>query len=208
MPEHAAATAVCATFSLQDLNSQLAQSAPASELPRQERDALFAEFQPLVRRLIRQYGDTPELRQDLSGEIYCRFCALLDAYDPARGVPLRPYLVRQLTASVYTYARAGWRSEKRETSLDAITGGEWLGQHADPTSEWDEHVATEQALRSLPDAIAKLPKRQRQVLIWRYYEEQSFEEIASRLSVEVSTTRSLLRHAINNLRRAVSAEAA
>ncbi len=204
MPENAA----CATLSLQDLNSQFARSAPASYLQRQERDALYSEFQPLVRRLIRQYGDTPELRQDLSGEIYCRFCALLEAYDPARGVPLRPYLVRQLTASVYTYARAGWRSEKRETSLDAFSDGEWPGHHADPTSGWDEHVATEQLFRSLPDAIAKLPKRQRQVLIWRYYEEQSFEDIAARLSVEVSTTRSLLRHALNNLRRAVSAEAA
>src|SRR5947207_2285808 len=38
-----------------------------------EREALFADFQPLVRRLIRQYGDTYELRQDLEGEIYCRF---------------------------------------------------------------------------------------------------------------------------------------
>src|SRR5207247_397741 len=63
-----------------------------------ERDTLWVEFQPLVRRLVRQYGDTLEMREDLAGEIYCRFCALLDAFDPNRGVPLRPYLVRQLTA--------------------------------------------------------------------------------------------------------------
>jgi len=84
-----------------------------------DRDALYGEFQPLVRRLIRQYGgDDFELRQDLSGEVYFRFCSLLDAYDPTRGVPLRPYLVRQLTASVYTYARQQWRARKREVSLD------------------------------------------------------------------------------------------
>src|SRR5207249_3594706 len=31
------------------------------------RDALYRDFQPLVRRLIRQYGEDPELRQDLEG---------------------------------------------------------------------------------------------------------------------------------------------
>src|SRR5579871_1501032 len=79
---------------------------------------LFAEFAPLVHRLIRQYGQDPELRQDLEGEIYCRFCALLEAYDPERGVPLRPYLVRQLTASIYTYARYHWRLQKREIAWE------------------------------------------------------------------------------------------
>src|SRR5438105_12578189 len=73
----------------------------------EDRDALYAEFQPLVRRLIRQYGHCPEIRQDLAGEIYCRFCTLVTAYDPSRGIPIRPYIVRQLTASVYTYVRAG-----------------------------------------------------------------------------------------------------
>src|SRR5690242_6653150 len=86
--------------------------------PRPDRDALYAEFQPLVRRLIRQYGEDVESRGDLQGEIYYRFCLLLDAYDPERGVPLRPYLVRQLTASVYTYARQGWRRQRREVTLD------------------------------------------------------------------------------------------
>src|SRR5207244_4443409 len=60
-------------------------------------DALYAEFQPLVWRLIRQYGDDADLREDLIGEIYARFRTVLAAYDPHRGVPLRPYLVRQLS---------------------------------------------------------------------------------------------------------------
>ena len=66
-----------------------------------DREALFQDFQPLVRRLIRQYGEDLELKRDLAGEIYCRFCELLDAYDPSRGIPVRAYLVRTLTASVF-----------------------------------------------------------------------------------------------------------
>ncbi len=166
-----------------------------------DRESLFRDFQPLVRRLIRQYGDTPEMRQDLSGEIYCRFCALLDAFDPTRGIPLRPYLVRQLTASVYTYARHGWRRNRREVSLDLSDGAFDHAYSDDPSREWDERLAMDQVLQSLPDSIARLPKRQRQVVVWRYYEQRPFEEIAELLNVQLATARSLLRHGLNNLRR-------
>lgn len=165
------------------------------------RESLFAEFQPLVKRLIRQYGDCPESRQELAGEIYFRFCTLLDAYDPERGVPLRPYMVRQLTASVYTFARQGWRRRGREVSLD-MNAGACDSLHAfDPSDSWDDRLIMEQLAQELPEAIAKLPKRQRQVVIWRYYEERSFEEIAELLNIQLATARSLLRHGLNRLRR-------
>src|SRR5205823_6191766 len=69
----------------------------------QNRDILYAELQPLVRRLISQYGDDAESRKDLAGEIYCRFCSILESFDESRGIPLRPYLIKQLSASVYSY---------------------------------------------------------------------------------------------------------
>ena len=167
----------------------------------EEREALYADFFPLVRRLLRQFGEEPELRQDLQGEIYCRFCALLDVYDPNRGVPLRPYLVRQLTASVYTYARQYWRRRQREVSLEADGALDQPRQPDDPTPQWDNQMIMHRAIESLPDAIAMLTLRQRQVVIWRYYESRSFDEIAEALHIQVATARSTLRHALNNLRR-------
>jgi RNA polymerase sigma factor (sigma-70 family) len=169
-----------------------------------EREALFIEFQPLVRRLIRQYGEDPELRQDLSGEIYCRFCGLLDAYDPTRGIPLRAYLVRTLTASVYTFSRSQWRRQHREISIETTTGDLEPGEANDPSGQWDRDLMTKEVLKALPAAIAQLPLRQRQVVIWRYYESRSFEEIAELLKVRPATARSLLRHGLNNLRRQVA----
>jgi len=41
------------------------------------------------------------------------------------------------------------------------------------------------------------------VLIWRYYEERSFEEIAGMLKIQTATARSLLRHGLNTLRKAI-----
>ncbi len=164
-----------------------------------ERDQLYAEFVPLVRRLLRQYGTEAGLREDLIGEIYFRFSALLEAYDPERGIPLRPYLVRQLSASIYTFARHQWRRQRREMSLDALMVDH--SAHPDPARQWDDMLAMEQVSKALPQAFARLSVRQRQVVVWRYYEDRSFEEIAGRLNVQVATARSILRHGLNNIRR-------
>lgn len=164
-----------------------------------ERDSLYSEFLPLVRRLLRQYGTETGLREDLIGEIYFRFCALLDAYDPERGIPLRPYLVRQLSASIYTFARHQWRRQRRETSWDSLMGDH--GTHPDPAQQWDDVLVMEQVSKALPQAFARLSVRQRQVMVWRYYEERSFEDIAGRLNIQVATARSILRHGLNNVRR-------
>ncbi len=177
-------------------------SEPSAFTP-EERDALFADLRPLIRRLTRQYGDTHEMRQDLEGEIYCRFCELLSAYDPGRGIPLKAYLVRKLISSVYTYARSQWRRQRHEVSL----GGEseataYLGA-SDPTPEWDERIARRELIEKLPRAIDRLPHRQRQVVMWRFYESRSYEEIAEVLGVCQATVRSLMRHGLNNLRRQV-----
>src|SRR5687768_16698674 len=105
-----------------------------------ERESLFADFQPLVRRLVRQYGEDPELRQDLAGEIYCRFRTLLDSYDSSRGIPLRAYLVRTLTASVYTYTRSQWRRQHREISLEGSAGIGETAHTVDPSGQWDHEL--------------------------------------------------------------------
>lgn len=171
-----------------------------------DRAALYREFEPLVRRLIRQYGDCHELRQDLAGEIYCRFDSLLDAYDPGRGVPLKPYLVRQLTASVYTFARHQWRRQRREVSLESSAGVYEVSDCPDPSRHWDHEMAMQKVLSALPEGIAGLPQRQRQVLVWRYYEGRSFEEIANALNIQLATARSILRHSLNNLRKWLARE--
>jgi RNA polymerase sigma factor (sigma-70 family) len=171
------------------------------------RDALFAEFAPLIRRLIRQYaGEDPEMREDMRGEIYYRFSQLLDEWDPARGVPLRPYIVRKLSAAAYTFARHHWRRDRRELSMEF---GEEFGDQGpsmDPTSSWDHALAMEAVLNVLPEGITQLPRRQRQLVVWRYYEQRSFEEIAQRLDIRVATARSILRHGLNNLRKWIQRE--
>lgn len=165
-----------------------------------DRDALYQQFQPLVSSLIRRYGKDPELRQDLPGEIYYRFCCLVDAYDPERGIPLVAYVTRMLSQRVFNYARDHWRASQRR---QLATEDSLHEQPADTPSSDDcvERLYTQQIAAALPAAIAQLPHRQRLVLVWRYYDGRSFAEMAAELQIKEATVRSLLRHAVNALRR-------
>jgi RNA polymerase sigma-70 factor (ECF subfamily) len=174
-----------------------------SDISAAEQEALYRDFQPLVRSLIARYGKDPEMRQELPGEIYVRFCRLVADYDPSRGVPIRCYLVRTLPASVYSFARSRWRHRRRESSLERETDLEALGDTFDPSGGWDDQMVMQQVLEQLLAAIASLPLRQRQVVIGRYYESRSFEEIAQALGIQPATARSLLRHGVARLRKLI-----
>jgi RNA polymerase sigma-70 factor (ECF subfamily) len=169
-----------------------------------DRAALFVEFAPLINRLIRQYGQTPEMRQDLVGELYCLFDSFIENYDPDRGIPLRFYLVRQLTASAFTFARKRWRQSEREVSLTEANA--FRLPVVDPTPDWDRMLLAGDVAAVLPHLIERLPPRQRQVVVRRYYEDCSFEEIACTLGVKTASARSLLRHGLNRLREQMSVE--
>lgn len=186
--------------------SEVNESLP--ELSLSDREALFASLQPLVRRLIRQYGVDPELRQDLPGEIYTRFCDYLRTYDPQRGIPLKPYLINKLSASVYTYVRSQWRRERREVVLEPELTESVVAEAEPPPVEWEHGWLAGDVVRLLPEIIAQVPPRQRQVVIARFYEGRSFEDIAEQLGVRPATARSLLRHGLNRMRQNLHALAA
>lgn len=165
-----------------------------------DREVLYQQLSPLVRRLLIRYGRTPELRQDLPGEIYYQFCQLLESFDPQREVPLPAYLAHMLPIRVFNYVQTYWRFQNRYISAEPETLEAALPLSSENSDLWDETLHADQVLNALPDAIAALPHRQRLVLVWRYYDERSFEDIAAMLGIQPATARSLLRHAIKSLR--------
>jgi len=166
-----------------------------------ERDALFQDLQPLVCWLLSWYGrEYPELKEELPGEIYYRFSTLYAAYDPSRGIPLRPYLVRMLKASLYTYARRHRTHRRRELSLEGAETFPVSCLAVHPAEEWDRSLEVDAILEALPAALKQLSPRQQLVLRRRHGEDRSFEEIAAELQVRPATARSLLRHGLNRLR--------
>jgi RNA polymerase sigma factor (sigma-70 family) len=158
---------------------------------------LFMQFRPLVASLLRRYGSTPELRKGLQGEIYRQFQLLVDNYDLDRGIPIAAYLTRMLSQRIFNYARDYWRGESRYIHVEPeVPEGAGVAGQGDPEGA----LQVQEVLSTLPSVIASLPHRQRLVLVWRYYEERSFEDIAFDLGIRPATARSLLRHAVISLR--------
>jgi RNA polymerase sigma factor (sigma-70 family) len=164
-----------------------------------DKTSIYNDLSPTISRLLRQYGYDPEMRKDLTGEIYCLFCYHLDRYDSDRGVPLLPYLATQIATSVHTYARRHWRTSRREVAFDMDCA---LDNRLsdDPTREWNDRLEREELVNALPRALARLSKRQRTVVLWRLIEQRTFEDIADHLEIAATTARSQLRHGLNNLR--------
>lgn len=180
--------------------ASLFETADTRTLP-QNRAAFFARFDPWMMRTMRRYGYSADARQEIYGDLYCRFSELMDAYEPERGIPLMAYLYRHLSAFLYTHARGNWRRQRREVPLPDDDGAEMLpGMASDPTEAWDERLMFSQFRALLPTALRQLPAQQRRVLTWRYYEELSYEEIACRLRIQPSTARSLLRYGLKSVR--------
>jgi RNA polymerase sigma factor (sigma-70 family) len=162
------------------------------------RDALYEQLQPLVRRLLRQYGaEQAPLREEVSGQVYRDFCSLLTAYDPALGVPLLPYLTRSLSAGAFTFSldRAQFERSEPVTALDSPASG----MEHNTGAGCDHERLAAAVLKALPSVIARLPWDQRQVMVLRYYEGLSVEEIARRLLIGTPAAYSLLQVGLSEL---------
>lgn len=162
-------------------------------------DGFYGELLPLVNRLMRQYGISPQQRLRFTCVLYHRYCELIAVYDPAAGAPLRPYLVRCLDAAAAAFqereAPALGKTFGR-LSLRVVRGGASSRTRA-------EGSLVVVPVR-LPALIAELPPLLRKVVIWRYYELRSYSEIAALLHVKPPVVGRLLRRALTALRRKVS----
>jgi RNA polymerase sigma-70 factor (sigma-E family) len=91
-----------------------------------------------------------------------------------------------------------WRKLRRETLVDALPEPRATAGH-DGTAERAEHD-------ELWQLLATLPRRQRAVLVLRYYEDLSEEQIAATLGCAPGTVKSQASKALAKLRTAMSTE--
>ncbi|MCF6476508.1 SigE family RNA polymerase sigma factor [Nonomuraea sp. MG754425] len=78
-----------------------------------------------------------------------------------------------------------WRRRRREHLVDAVPEGSYRDRQADPDL-WDD--------------LGTLPRKQRAVLVLRYYEDMSDREIAATLGISPGTVRSQASRALAKLR--------
>jgi RNA polymerase sigma-70 factor (ECF subfamily) len=109
---------------------------------------------------------------------------------------LRRLLLNNLANFTRHYRGTDKRDVGREVSLEArAPGAADPGLAAEALSPSGEAVANEQA-EVVQAALARLPEDYRQVLVWRYQEGRSFEEIAQLLQRTANAARKLFARAL------------
>jgi RNA polymerase sigma-70 factor (ECF subfamily) len=79
-----------------------------------------------------------------------------------------------------------------------------LHDRPDPRDGAEEGLEKEEVRRAIREALGSLPRRQREAVLLRRYEEMSYAEIASAMGVTVPAVESLLQRAMTSLRRSLA----
>ena len=114
---------------------------------------------------------------------------------------LRRLLLNNLGDFTRRYRDTGKRAAGREIPLpgdsSAWTASDLAGDTPSPSGLAMAHEQDE----ALQRAMARLPENYRQVLIWRYQEERSFEEIGQMLQRSANAAQKLWLRAVDRLRQ-------
>jgi RNA polymerase sigma-70 factor (ECF subfamily) len=136
---------------------------------------------------------------DVASSTFLKAYRAFDRYDQTR--PLRHWLLRIATNEAISYVRKRGRELRRRVDVDEASA------LADPTIAPDaESVAREDRAR-IRAAVSLLPELYRVVIVLRYFNELSVEEIAqvtgrpaSTVGVQLLRGRALLRTALDTAR--------
>lgn len=109
-------------------------------------------------------------------------------------VSIRHYLIKSLRNILLDH----YKSDSRNKALDAV-----VTNFSEQPSEFlliQENISLEQH-RYLSQALAKLTKRQREAIYLKFFENLSYDEISSTMSLTVSSVYNLISKAIEVLRK-------
>jgi RNA polymerase sigma-70 factor (ECF subfamily) len=150
-------------------------------------DTLYHRYVKAVYNRVRYV--TPEMDvEDVTQEV---FIAMLRSLPSFRGEAKFTTWLRTLTNNkVAEYYRK--RSRKKDGMQVDLEQAEWSNDHNNDNSPEDRVTVRH--------ALSRIPKPYREVILLRYVEEMSFNEIADYLNKNVEATKSLHRRAISALK--------
>ena len=176
---------------------------PSETIEIVDRETLFRDFAPLVRRLIMHYGGTPDLREELVGEIYCRFSALYDVFDPQRGItdpslygaPAKAHRFTLLSARIADLPGVKWQHSSRVSMRSTRICVSTQPIRGTINSCWIRSLAFSQP------HWANCPIVSRKWSFGATFMAGPSKRSPSISDIQPATSRSLLRHGLNNLRK-------
>lgn len=179
--------------------------------------ALYAQLEPMLRRVMAPYHPDEELYRNLRGELYVALDRLARQFDETRGVNPFTYFERTLAPAVQTAVDRERRPARRELSLESFEAGADDNGPAQPEERWRQRIDRERGgpgagfeeqvivRLTLQRALSRLTERQQEVFaLW----EAGYHsvEMAEILGIPAGTCRQTLHRALARLRRELKKE--
>ena len=152
-------------------------------------ETVYETYYTSVLSYIRKKITNLQDAEDLTSEIFLYCYDHYADYDPAKSA-VSTWLYLVTNSRIKNYYR------DHVTFADYETVSETMQDHS---IDLDEGIYLEQLHGALMKAIATLPERQQMIVIMRYFQNCSGEEIAKRLGITPGNVRVLLSRALNKL---------
>ena len=152
-----------------------------------DKESVYRDFYPKVFSYVRSRISSAEDAEDIAADVFLKVYAGLERYDPERA-----------GLSTWIYAIT------RNTVIDRFKG------QKNKTSSYDDAIGLvdpqcssgmDELLERLDDALDKLPQKQRDVIILRYYFGFGHKEIAQKMGMSYVSARKLCSLALAELRK-------
>jgi RNA polymerase sporulation-specific sigma factor len=163
---------------------------------------LIEGHQALVVRIVLSLGCTPDCAMDLVQEGTIGLLEALESYDPDRGVPFPSFAQHRVRGRMLDYfgrqkAGAGDLSIDEPGVVEvAVAATGTAGRDFDPVARAEAGAVR----RVLKGAVARLPRKEQEVLSAVYLHDQEPGQVAEELSISVSYVHRLQKRAIRRLR--------
>jgi len=163
-------------------------------------EKLFLKYSRQIVAFVRRFVGNQALAEELAQDVFLKAYRSRDDYEPR--AKFTTYLYRIATNHCLNELRRGVHRNVHDP-LDAPKSASERAPRAelaDPAPGPDAIAAGRSLAAAVDAAIASLPEAQRAALLLLRYEGQSYEEIASALSMSVPAVKSLLNRAKTSLR--------
>ncbi len=157
---------------------------------------LVTRYLPLVYNYLYRMTQNHEVSEEMAQEAFVKAYKNIKSFD--RNRPFKPWILRIASNAAITELR----KQSKVVSLNALEEEGYWGE-ADHSATEDVVVRLERKLSSeeAMKAMAQLDEKYRHVLLLRYQQELSYEEIAESMKIPLNTVRTWLKRGLEKLQK-------
>jgi len=158
-------------------------------------EALVRQYEKLVLRTAYLITGDKESAADITQEVFVSVWKRRHTYNPQKGT-ITTWLYR---ITVNQCSKKHHRKQVELLSLEA-TAEKGLLAHADNEETAEEIMISKEEYNRLMKALSSLDVKHRSVLVLRYFNDLSYQEIAQAVNIPLGTVKSRLNQALKYLR--------